>query len=389
MLRVALASPPRPLDDEVRAEMEGQIGHDLSGVRVHADSTAAAAAHAIAARACTIGVDVIFAAGEYQPDTTAGRELLAHELIHAAQLAPDQERATAPFAMSDPQDARERQAAAVSSGAEPASAISHTAPAGMVHRQHRAPGPVTVRMPVLEEALTQLSDISAANVGRSLTAAERALARPVFGRSIDLDRVRLIPTDVLEYRVVGNNIRVPDNFTIADEYMAETLIHELTHVWQYQHTGTSYMSHSIQTQIAAGMRGNRNYAYDYVLSPDRSFFDFTPEQQGTIVQHYFAMLRDQSLIAGAGGAVRQYDSNHQGPDGFPLRINASQRTAEIGHELPEHQRVIGQMQAALPADEAAQMLLRASEVMTSPRRAAFPETDRGTAPLKPLLELRF
>lgn len=389
MRRAAIALPGTPLGDDVRSQMEARIGHDFSRVRVHNDSAAAAATYAISARAYTIGHDVSFAAGEYRTDTTAGRELLAHELTHVAQHGPSAEGTTARLVISNPQDAREREAGAVSRGAEPASVISHTAPAGAVHRQHRAPGSVTVRMPVVEEGLTVLSDISAANVGRSLTAIETALARSVFGQSIDLDRVRLIPTDVLEYRVVGNNIRVPNNFTVADEYMAETLIHELTHVWQYQHGGTSYMSHSIQTQIAAGLRGNRNYAYDYMLSPNRSFFDFTPEQQGTIVQNYFAMLRDQSLIAGVNGAARRYDSNHQGPDGFPLGIDSTGRTAEIRRELPEHQRVIGQLRATLPVDEGALLVQRASEVMSSPGSGALPGTDRGTAPLKPLLELRF
>jgi Domain of unknown function (DUF4157) len=54
-------------------------------VRVHTDSSAAEAAHAIQARAFTTGRDVAFAAGEYNPDSREGRRLLAHELAHVDQ----------------------------------------------------------------------------------------------------------------------------------------------------------------------------------------------------------------------------------------------------------------------------------------------------------------
>ena len=53
---------------------------------------------------------------------------------------------------------------------------------------------------------------------------------------------------------VGNTIRVPEDFTIADRTMAATLIHELTHVWQYQHAGTSYISVSLGLQLAGTSR---------------------------------------------------------------------------------------------------------------------------------------
>lgn len=42
-------------------------------------------ARAIHARAFTVGHDIVFADGQYQPNTTAGRHLLAHELTHTVQ----------------------------------------------------------------------------------------------------------------------------------------------------------------------------------------------------------------------------------------------------------------------------------------------------------------
>jgi hypothetical protein len=228
--------------------------------------------------------------------------------------------------------------------------------------------------------------------GRALTEAEMALAQPVFGRSIDFARVRLILTGVLEYRTVGNNIRVPPDFSVGDQQMAETLIHELTHVWQYQHGGTAYLSHSLQTQIAASAgQGSRNFAYAYTLGAESTFFDFTPEQQAEIVENYFAMLRDQGQVTGPSAAYRSFHSNHFGAGGGKTRLTAAERSAEIAAELPLHQAVIGQLQSALPAAESAILLQRASEVIgnTPLDRSLDTPPDRQLTPVKPLISVEF
>lgn len=82
-----LASPGQPLAHEVRAFMEPRFGHDFGHVRVHTDGAAASGADAISARAFTHGHHIAFARGEYEPSTTAGKELLAHELTHIVQQA--------------------------------------------------------------------------------------------------------------------------------------------------------------------------------------------------------------------------------------------------------------------------------------------------------------
>jgi hypothetical protein len=58
---------------------------DLSRIRIHADPAADAACRALDARAFTLGRDVFFAAGEYDPVRPAARELLAHEFAHVLQ----------------------------------------------------------------------------------------------------------------------------------------------------------------------------------------------------------------------------------------------------------------------------------------------------------------
>ena len=64
-------------------------GFGFSMIRIHADADAAASARAVGARAYTVGRDIVFADGQYQPATAAGRQLLAHELVHAAQAIAD------------------------------------------------------------------------------------------------------------------------------------------------------------------------------------------------------------------------------------------------------------------------------------------------------------
>lgn len=89
----SLRSPGRPLAPEVRAFMEPRFGCDFSRVRIHADDKAAESARALHARAYTVGHDLVFAAGQYAPDDSAGKVLLAHELTHVVQ----QKREPAPI----------------------------------------------------------------------------------------------------------------------------------------------------------------------------------------------------------------------------------------------------------------------------------------------------
>jgi hypothetical protein len=68
-----------------RVYFENRLGVDFSHVRVHTDEAAASAATALGAKAFTLGNDIAFAEGRYQPATPEGRRLLAHELTHVAQ----------------------------------------------------------------------------------------------------------------------------------------------------------------------------------------------------------------------------------------------------------------------------------------------------------------
>lgn len=75
----------RSLDATLQREMEHEIGADFSAVRIHTGGPATSLNQSLHARAFTHGQDVFFGAGQFQPDTRAGRHLLAHELTHVVQ----------------------------------------------------------------------------------------------------------------------------------------------------------------------------------------------------------------------------------------------------------------------------------------------------------------
>ena len=74
-----------PLVASERAFFEPRFGQDLSHIRVHTGGTADAASQSINARAFSLGNNIAFANGEYQPGTQSGRTLMAHEITHTLQ----------------------------------------------------------------------------------------------------------------------------------------------------------------------------------------------------------------------------------------------------------------------------------------------------------------
>ncbi len=105
-----LSSPGAPLDNGVRAWMEPRFGHDFSSVRVHTDQKAAESAQAVNAFAYTVGRDVVFGSGLYEPRTESGSQLLAHELTHVVQQARSAPATQTAKAISEPGDAAEVEA---------------------------------------------------------------------------------------------------------------------------------------------------------------------------------------------------------------------------------------------------------------------------------------
>jgi len=80
-----LARTGKPLAPALQQDMEQRFGHDFSRVRVHSDGVAEQSARDVNAHAYTVGHHVVFGAGQFAPETHAGRRLIAHELTHVVQ----------------------------------------------------------------------------------------------------------------------------------------------------------------------------------------------------------------------------------------------------------------------------------------------------------------
>lgn len=73
------------MDPATRSNMESHFGLGLGHVRLHTGAPAARAAASIEADAYTIGRDVYFGEGKYDPQSLEGQKLIAHELTHVVQ----------------------------------------------------------------------------------------------------------------------------------------------------------------------------------------------------------------------------------------------------------------------------------------------------------------
>ena len=82
----------RPLQGSLQSFYNKRICADLTGIRIHTEPAACEVVRSLNARAFTLGSDIFFGQGEFQPFTTIGKRLLAHEITHILQ----QNRARAP-----------------------------------------------------------------------------------------------------------------------------------------------------------------------------------------------------------------------------------------------------------------------------------------------------
>ncbi len=73
------------LPEPVQQSMGTAMGADFSNVKIHTDSSAVQMSKDLNAQAFTHGSDIYFNTGKFNPDSTGGQHLLAHELTHTVQ----------------------------------------------------------------------------------------------------------------------------------------------------------------------------------------------------------------------------------------------------------------------------------------------------------------
>lgn len=83
--RLQQRSGGKALSPQLAAEMSQAIGADFNGVHVHTGEEATQMNRDLGAQAFTHGNDIYFNSGKYDPSSTNGKRLLAHELTHVVQ----------------------------------------------------------------------------------------------------------------------------------------------------------------------------------------------------------------------------------------------------------------------------------------------------------------
>lgn len=144
--------PGRPLDAASRSFFELRFGCDFSGVRVHTDARAAESTWALGARGYTVGRDIVLGERRYAPETSKGRELLAHELAHVIQQSQGLEAQTSTAAA---QSEGGQAAAAQAVAGQPR--LIHTTGAGGIQRQALSKEEIERRIAEIEEELSSRS----------------------------------------------------------------------------------------------------------------------------------------------------------------------------------------------------------------------------------------
>ena len=345
--RAALRREGQPLEPHVRRDMEARFGRDFGHVRLHTDTEAEESALALGASAYTVGRDVVFSPGAYQPNSNGGRRLLAHELAHVADAGQTGSSSRSAMRIDPPYSPGERHASGAADAAL-AGQIVQPGPAaasepGVIHRSLLGAGIGGgiggliggIGLGLLGGLLGPAGAVAGAIIGglggfiagaivgdiasrreRSLTHDERDYAWDIYHDAIDYDRVRITRGSALSAgasRTTGNTINLEDRYFVGDTMELNdagrlVLIHEMGHVWQYQNGGLAYIPSSLIPQIVAAATGSsRNAAYDWrnAVRNHIDWSEWNAEQQAECISDYNEALR---RINAGNGTLRDYET---------------------------------------------------------------------------------
>lgn len=308
-----LRAPAAPLDSGTRSAAETFFGQSFADVRVHTDARAAATSEAVGARAYTVGTHLVFGHEQYAPGTASGARLLAHELTHVVQQSGTAAVAT-PRLVSRVGDPSEVEAERIGADLAPGliSPQPHAA-AGTAAVSERS-GPQVARDGVKdlwERAKETVHEVREGIGGIALPHGCRPIDKTtelpaltaVFGTSVDFTRVCI--SDALGYQGRPFTWYMSLGWCVINAGPAiyktpgsdnDTLIHEMTHVWQSQHhiDPTAYITNSLSSQVKWG-----GDCYCYV--PGKPFGEYGAEQIAQQVQRGEAAIRAhvKSVAVGA------------------------------------------------------------------------------------------
>ena len=229
-----------------------------------------------------------------------------------------------------------------------------------------------IRSPLIE-GLADFGQGLLTSNARALYMREIAALRGVFQNSLNYNPIRVADTSVgaagRPY-TLGNTVRIPGGGAIN----IRTLVHECTHVWQYQTQGTRYISNSAYHQIMDSS------AYNVVIVPRKAFSAYSAENQAVIVEAYYVDTQ-RPVVAPLPGAA-------------PAPVTATTYDPSVSADppigwsrLPDVVNCIRTLRAALPMTDLERYQERLGP--TNPFPAVPGTSDRELAPIVPLFRVDF
>jgi len=144
-------------------------------------------------------------------------------------------------------------------------------------------------IPEIYEILMEITFITS----RDLTKHEKRVAKTIFGDNIELQFVRMNSKNQLarSLKIAYVSFNHINYFTSIPD---QILVHELVHVWQYQHFGSVYIYKALKAQ-----NSEKGYNYGSVITlaeiqlENGNILNFNFEQQGDIFQDYYLQTLNQ------------------------------------------------------------------------------------------------
>jgi hypothetical protein len=253
-----LHSSGQPLDGGTRALVEPRFGHDFSRVRVHTDSRAAESADAVSALAYTVGDQIVFAAGQYAPQSPSGQKLMVHELTHVVQQG-----------LSGQGTAREAGSIGPVGGVAESEAAANAAGMSTAHGLTAAPlaAPLLQRQPSAVDANAQAIIDAAANASVPMATRAPDVVRRILNQYFPADASKVSSilynqgTIGLSTTYTGTGATLTGIVTVGDQFVNATdrghiarrvaqLGHEIDHIGQ-QRSGMGGANRSDEREFLA------------------------------------------------------------------------------------------------------------------------------------------
>lgn len=313
---VAQEGQARPLP--YKDELEERFQTDLSDVEAHVGTPQAQVGLVLSrAEAATEDRSVMFL------DPAPDLETVAHEVVHL-----EQGTAGTAHALSQRGQAAEQEAEVLAADVAMGESVDvhEQAPAGTAHRSlfgailggvlgavggavagFFTGGPLGAVLGGVVGAVGGFAvGDKLSTESRSLSSDEIAYAREIYAGSVDYGPITITRDSAISAgapKTIGNTIHLkstkPWNHFVGDTMELtnqgrECLIHEMCHVWQYQHGGYAYIGDSLWAQLKASIGGgDRGGAYEWQDADAAGipWEDWNPEQQAKAVEDYNIAFR--------------------------------------------------------------------------------------------------